>query len=466
MQKMHDRPKKERMLRAYLNSDLVPLGFKGNPLSHLKYREPFELTLHSLSNYTYAKFVLESVRHQFLNYNASFTANELSCYVKHKTNLYVYLAGLDEKVRWKVNTRNRKRLQKKLENIDKETLSLVNSYNNLVTRFYFTTRDFDIMLLFFTFHADTYIPYVREFGAHSLTLINTSKLAKDLLEKWNDKNMDDPHFAAMLITAFGQFCRSIPAGMINKEESKNGGNGLGRVLFNEMDQTAWELLRAITLEKVTLEDVCAAAEIAGRVLDPKRLDVQFKLHQLYGTSCDLNLDCGAFRMEASPFVEKPIGVPAGMCEIAVWPKDPKIVSALGSIKNPSFEHADGAIALAAVSFSKCHSHLLVEEIQSDVPQLIKSSGVNDARLGSVVRKWPEIAFSAVCEFARKNAFKEFYVATPYRVIDRYHGHMHPLKSKVYFETLEKLGGQLVYDDESELCGWMDRERQHYYRFAV
>jgi len=168
-----------------------------------------------------------------------------------------------------------------------------------------------------------------------------------------------------------------------------------------------------------------------------------------------------FYLEVSPFAEKPIGSPIGHFELVLYPKNPRIIAILEKIGDPTFEHADGAFAFAA--FCANQNHLLVEEIQTDVVNLLEWNGrkYSVKLLRDLIAQWPEILFESIRSYARHVGYGDFYASTPWRILRRYGGIFHPDKARTYFEGLEKLGGELVYDRDGEF-GWP----QYYYRFET
>lgn len=261
---------------------------------------------------------------------------------------------------------------------------------------------------------------------------------------------------------------------MDEDETDTAGQ-LGRAVFSEQDNQIWnyaherlfnpnqnilEVLRDIE-EEFDLE-LCRGI---------KRITL-VNLHNLHRAKWDFEYNGNYFLAEASPFAEKPLGRPISDFDIVVYPADQEIKDALLIIGDPKFEHADGALAFASIKLDRV---MLIEEMQTDAPDLlrrIRANGcvpealdaVNKAEemLRPLIEIWPEILLAAVKEFAHKMQHGILLGATPWRVVQRYEGGLHPDKvTRIYFDLMQKLGGQLVHAEKG-----LDDGPEYYWRFNV
>jgi len=241
---------------------------------------------------------------------------------------------------------------------------------------------------------------------------------------------------------------------------------LGRIRFSPGETNAWRYVRNNfgDLNEQIILKATRYAQYRKRYHtweDGDTIRECLELHCKYAMRQSFELNGFRLRLEASPFAEKPIGKPIGNFVIAVYPEDPQYIRPLKRISDPTFEHSDGAIAAARLTIR--NGKLILEEIQSDVEAMLKlQQDEYGERLKPLVVEWKNAAMEALRIFAMAHGFKEFYAATPYRVLSRYWGEMHPDKVRLYFDGWEKMGGKFVYDSKYEL----DKVPQYYYVFNV
>ena len=248
-----------------------------------------------------------------------------------------------------------------------------------------------------------------------------------------------------------------------RNNKKKGVTGeLNRIKFTDRQTNAWHYVRRDLMNGIDEAIIRKALEIQKNTTCPPRVVWNhLKLHETYKLAGSFEVEGVGVRFEASPFAEKPIAGRENRLAIVIYPKDVELIAAMEKIADPTFEHSDGALAVARVSFHD--NHVILEEIQSDAETLLRRSKKEQPKeLKEFIAKWPKIAMESTRIFCRTHGFREFYAATPYRVLLRYGGPMHPDKTKIYFDGLEKMGGKLVYDDQREL----DNMSQYYYVFEA
>ncbi len=151
----------------------------------------------------------------------------------------------------------------------------------------------------------------------------------------------------------------------------------------------------------------------------------------------------------------------GYVEFAVFPCEPSLISLLCSIHDPTFEHFDGALAIGRLRVTG-HG-LIIEETQSDIPDLLRRRGLH-ATIPSV----PAIALSAVGRLAESE--QGVFLATPYRIFHTWwKGSFRFRKAAIYCKAAKQAGGVLVHDEEGALTFPSGRlvtsDPQHYWYFS-
>ncbi|MBI5051295.1 hypothetical protein HZC08_00905 [Candidatus Micrarchaeota archaeon] len=196
------------------------------------------------------------------------------------------------------------------------------------------------------------------------------------------------------------------------------------------------------------------------------LDYLYLVHKTFGFRQGMEIEGAGFMVEGSPFCRKPVGEVRGNFDLAIYPTDEEVVGFLKLIKDPSFTHADGAIGLASlyVKSNVVDQYVRVMELQTDVISLIRRNKIRlPDRIESSVKRWMEITLAAVKEFAKRAGVKEVYAETPFSIFREYGLAIPPFKVKqIYFNFMERSGGELVFDDLGEL----DQVKQHYWRIPV
>lgn len=260
---------------------------------------------------------------------------------------------------------------------------------------------------------------------------------------------------------------AVLTGLLRCEQYRNAmekfqreaSNNLGRALFTPAENNAWNYLRKRLWKPNTRQHFFDALRFVKRQKQFERIEWLLDLHDDYAFRERIESPGKPYRIEASPFIEKPVGMPITNFCMAIYPEDREMKEAMKRINDPSFEHADGAAALVRLSI--LGDALILEEMQTDVPSLLRA-GSKEEVLDAMIKGWTDMCFEAAKIFAGKAGFAEFYASTPYRMLDRYGGSMHPNKLRVYFEVMEKQGGELVHDDMGEL----NEIPQYFYRFEV
>ena len=450
--------KGQRALRAYCNLEKPPAGFKGNPFVDGETRIERELTPFHLSRYLYARSLLEESLFGLVEFEKQdgndrnnrkargpkkiFTRGDIE---RHKKDLENGRADCNED-----GGESKKKEMDLLSSIDNETLKRMNRiYDRIIAEF---MGDMDGLSIDLSEpeNIDNIIRDVRSVG-NGLTSSYLLCAMRDFLTDGVDEKDRNAVAILMALIYF---------------EIKETSCARYRITFDKGETDNWRILRRKFL-MLSAEDVYTALRKAGATEpDPDKLTKDkiqrlIRLHGKYATLGRLDLDDHDFLYEASPFAEKPVGSPIGNFELAVYPTNGGLDRLMRLIADPTFEHADGAIALAA--FTILENRLILEEVQSDVPDLLRRSALDGevSELRKLTEDWQSIALAAARHFARKNGFSEFFASTPWRIFWKYMGSMHPDKARVYFERMEKLGGQLVYDEQGQLG-----LRQYYYRFEA
>jgi len=484
----HELSKPQRALRAYLNLSEPPQGFKGNPWK-LEDRKTIERDLDhkNLSYYWYVMTTLCSTAEEEFDMYYYDKPNEKHWYYEPRGPLLpgtIIAASKDEIISDAKNGKTtRSDLAAFADSINKMDDEVLKHVNEIYARAVQMLMPYIVGFALRSFlegpGKETWIlDFRREHGRNAIMFQVLAWLIRGEFEKQDATALSEKERAAYSI-ALGYFSVvALRCGLDTWKERNEGRIGkLGRPLFSNEDTQAWHFLRGHLFDgSLTKRILFDAVKVEDRheLPDQKYSDKLFKLlklHKKYGLKCDFSINlCNSqhkFFMEASSFIGKWFEKPVANFEIAVYPYSEYLRRWLSYIANPSFEHADGAIALPSLAIKK--GRLILEEIQSDVPDMIgMSNGFRiddfDAAYSAaepIAYRWQKIALAAVKEFARRHGFTEFYAATPWRVLLRYRGSMHPDKADNYFGVMEANGGQLVHDYAGELG-----KPQHYWRFDV
>jgi len=460
MKLVHDSlSKPQRALRAYMNSETSPPGFRGNPLVEEEgcSRREHDLTHYHLSRYMYARATLERA---FIDL---FEGQMEGRMLRSITLPRISGRGLRRRIE---NIERMKRngmgsplyLDRAIDALKEATPELVTSARRLeseVIGMYLHNLDLLVFDMIAPGEDQKFIERVRKYGGEVVTCLELLGLTDELVLK----GMTDAEQKVVLEVLRGLLFSELAAA---SPDEKEGDKNLGRIRFTRQHNQGWSFLRRHLFEGVSEQMILDALRLSGiREIYQPYVDRLFKLHNRYGLLATFTYRGAEFTLEGSPFAEKPLGAPIGNFELVVYPRDPALVAALTALRDPSFEHADGAIALAALRIGK--GGLLLEEIQSDVPTLLGKRGVQAADcLIGLLQEWQQISLLAARTFATRYGFDRFYASTPWRIFTRYHGVMHPDKVRLYFDGMERLGGKLVYDEEPRLC----IQPQYYYRFSA
>lgn len=153
-------------------------------------------------------------------------------------------------------------------------------------------------------------------------------------------------------------------------------------------------------------------------------------------------------------------------ELAIIPFNTCMIELMQSAHNPSFEHFDGAVAIAGISIR--NGNIVIEEWQTDTPYLFRRAGIT----GHV--QMPELVIAALRVWARELRKTKVHLVTPYWIFKRYE--RFPLeKARLYTEEPERVGGTLIFDDRAKLSVKAPQTdeplipydvRRHYYKFDL
>ncbi|MBI2079475.1 hypothetical protein HYT84_01820 [Candidatus Micrarchaeota archaeon] len=235
--------------------------------------------------------------------------------------------------------------------------------------------------------------------------------------------------------------------LINELKSSNETLILNRTrrrgaMFNNTEDEAWvEMKKHILTGRLSLEFVGKVLDRVGRSYNAEQL---LELHCRHGFVERINVDSGEFLVVSSPFAQKPLGIINKDTEIAVYPLDEEVKQKLVEIAGPSFEHANGSVALASITFR--NGSLFVDELQSDLPALFRIKGVNpEGKVAQIIADWTKIIIEAIKSLVRKIPAREFYVTGPSWIFKQYGLNVNARKvTEVYFDSMVRLNGELVY----------------------
>ena len=477
----HELSKPQRAWRAYLNPldvEKPVLGFKGNPLEFdkpkLRFEHPF--THFHLSRYLFIRSTMERAMFDlFGRKNVGERCYELDVKplvqseFEHGFKQMLEFLGDGHEFADFISMDDRSSLRGLLPPTPEKMEVLNRIYAMVVPNFFHS----QCPLLALEETHEVYNPDnrnitdIQDRGPKSCTYFALGTYTR-LLRRFRDQFNEQELLALSALELLFYFRSS------EQTDEYSG----GRMKFDRCVNQAWRFIRKHLFDNLTEQIIFDAMKMSGEArIDQPEIDRLFRLHKKHAFRREISANGWIFDVEGSPFTEKPIGNPVGNFELAVYPKDEPVRRFLAYIGDRSFEHADGALALAA--FSILPDRLILEEIQTDVLDLVKRS--NGHRLDdldaaystmppgfeAMLDGWRGILLAAVREFAKQNGFTEFYAATPWRVMFRYIGTMHPDKLRNYFEWMEKLGGQLVYDEKSECNSrYAIGHPQYYYRFEV
>ncbi len=446
MQIVQQLPKSQRALRAYLNTEEPFSGFKGNPKKLLEGAIERDLTPFHLSRYLCVRATAEIGLFDLVAWERKgrklsgkklknhITAEEL---VEARQYLQSEQASFGEQ---------RKRLvQKALEAMqEKPGLEVLNRlFETVVVD---VLLDFDRMILVWA-DAKHFESVFKEMANYGPAIGYTQLIG--FTEDQIEAGRHEPDELKTLHALWGFLVWKF-----NKEIQPQT-----RIIFGAEDNAGWRFIRSHLFNGMNEDIVFEALRISNRDdADNEHIQRLLELHRRYAFMQTFAHGDRRFRLEASPFSEKPVGGPEGNFEVVIYPVDEGLKDMMQAVADPTFEHADGAICMAAFTVGE---HLVLEEIQSDVPGLLKRKGIPE--LAQAIKDWPHAVIEAARIVARRNGFGQILGATPWRLFQRYSGGLHPDKARLYFDTMERLGGVLVYDDAGEIT---PGSRQHYYRFDV
>jgi hypothetical protein len=473
-------------LRAILNTDVIPEGFKGNPavvdpLNTGKTRTiAHELTTFNLSRYAYIRGFHERAWFTLFDYEKTGDREFTNFNLRNPLSLELIkrleelLADLERKEGVDPEKSNFFKEVNPLRSIVPQlTDEIMDRAQEIFMKLLENNiKNININVLFSLKHelSSAFIKSLRGFGIYYVAHMF---ILNDLDQTYPDpaKLTEKDRLAISAIRLYSQVARLAGIGNYANGE---GEDYLGRMTFSRQEQQAYELVHRhlfTDLDYYTLLDALRM-RTAG-IVDQPIMDKFWKIHRKYGRKFDFSFESHEYIAEASPFAEKPVCGPVSDLDLVLYPTEDSVQKMLAYISDKSFEHADGALAFAALSFKK--NAILLEEIQTDIPDLFRRlrlrkkderilTVVSDAEqmLAGLLEKWPEIILSAVKLFAKMHGQDKIYASSPWRIMQRYEGVMHPDKSTaVYFNLMQKLGGQLVHDDKEELG-----EPQYYWQFVV
>ncbi len=478
--------KPQRALRAFLNTEVIPEGFKGNPavvdpLNTGKTRTiAHELTTFNLSRYAYIRGFHERAWFTLFDYEK--TGDREFTHFSLKDPLSVELIKELDKLLTDLERKDgvdpaKSNFFKEVNPLRALIPQLTDEIMDRAQEMFYellenNIKNIKINVLFSLKHelSSAFIKCLRHFGtyyvAHEFILDDLNKTYPD-----SSKLTEKDRLAISAIRLYSQVARLAGIGSYANGE---GEDYLGRMLFRRQEQQAWEWVHKhlfTDLDYYTLLDALRM-RTAG-IVDQSKIDKFWKIHKKYGRKFDFSFDSQGYIAEASPFAEKPVCGPVSDLDLVLFPTKEFIRKVLAYVSDKSFEHADGALAFAALSFRK--NAMLLEEIQTDIPDLFRRlrlrktdekvlNLISDAEkmLTGLLETWPKIILEAAKAFAKMHGYDKLYASFPWRINDRYDGIIHPDKATaVYFNLMQKLGGQLVHDEKGDLG-----IPQYYWQFDV
>jgi hypothetical protein len=459
MQVMQGLTKGERRLHAYLNQDKPPLGFKGNPMGSNGQQIARNLTHFHLSRHLYIRRILErglfSLAEQLdVAPGKKIVLSEIRPGEKiskeeilENKDIYSLIASAKQHG-FRMTS---KEVTELIENASDEIWGRVNQFYELMLMIYSQELEIVPLKVELCGLQDDFIEKARKYGYLHMAYNELTYIAEETVGK---QDLTEADYKALRLLIAVLYSKRLLC--VNDEDK--GCNEFGRTIFTRRQNTTWQFLQNRMFDKFSARMLINAARNSGAT--DEKLESLFETHMQFAFREQLSIGGNSFLAIGSPFAQKPIGSPIGNFEIAVYPTDEKLRSAMHSIRDQKYEHADGAIALAACTILE--NEVLLEEIQSDVPELLRRAVVKPDALSGIELIWPQLSLEAVRILAKMKSFTEIYAATPWRIYTRYTEAVHPEKTRIYFDTMEKLGGQLAYDDTASL----DRWPQYYFRFEA
>lgn len=464
-------PKAERLLRAYLNTDKPPKGFKGNPLQH-KNGVVFEADVseHNLARYAFCESLFAAAENVFPFLLGKPPVPELfDAEMLEELRSFSHRLHSGGPVFFELDTAM---LSVSMQHADAETASLANGLMKNLLSWWVESHE-DMVFLLMRNDLDGYLLPVSRYLGSPVAIINV--MLENLMSEYTrDIGLPDSEHRALQRRALELLFVYILRELFNYgpgylRQNEGDCNSLGRLKFGCRELFALNYMRRIMFRKPYVGSELAMIlrqirghEAAEALLKDGVADL-LHLHARFSFRAPVEL-CGTrFTVEGSPFAEKPIDQPIGNFSIQIYPECPGIRKEMAAIGDPSFEHADGAVATARLDVSG--KELLVEEIQSDPDALlVRDKKSVSAGLFSMLASWEEIALGAVRLFAESAGFGRFFVSTPLRLFRRYAepASFHPVKARIYFHGMERLGGRLVHDD----LGDLSPEKEHWFEFSV
>ena len=479
MQLVHTQlTKTQRSLRAILNTTEVPAGFKGNPLISKLDRLPEERSLSpaNMSRYAYVRGLLECEILRLcwiVGNDREFNIRGVKAKISRRTLIESKRNFLEIK-KYRDMENEYVEMLKAYQQLDSKMVKRVNRMFKQVVLYLISNRSGIAAQNLSEGNDAIFIRDIREWGRDSITLKYLHSYAS--FYKEGAKTLTELDRVALDILTLHLISEAMMRGSRTSIEQENGTCGkLGRAKFSRGHEQAWRYVRKHLFDGLTEQMVFDAVHMNGWTrINQIYLSRLMDIHHAFAYSEELGIHGKRFRVEGSPFAEKRIGEPIGNFDIVVYPTTEQMKCALLTVTDPTFEHANGSLAFAAITIKD--KTLILEEIQTDVPDLFRRLRLTnlavrrreaidraEETLAPFMEKWPEIILESVRSFARRNSYLEFYAGTPWRVMRRYNGTMHPDKAtKVYLDLMQKLGGQLVYD-ETQL---LDRTPQYYWRFTT
>lgn len=233
-----------------------------------------------------------------------------------------------------------------------------------------------------------------------------------------------------------------------------------RVIFTTNMCNEWERLCAIPRDEINLNDLRRAGKfLATYVPVGSRLLHIIELLKSYSDDYVIDFEGLKLKVVAGPFAMKGFFHTNSVLQMALYPLDESISTIINYVNDPRFSHADGAIAIAGMSIKE--GTLILEEVQTDVPDLFRRAGYRvDDFLIRPLDRLVEMVLAAVREFCIRKSFRDIYASTPFRIFDRYKNEVDPSKvNDIYYRELGRISSGLVFDDLADI----DHSKQHYWK---
>ena len=463
MRLVHDSlTKSQRALRAYLNLEIPPEVFRNRHLTH-----------YHLSRYSYVKNLFNAFLNHMLTLplatghnGAKLITPELleihARFFTSENNSLIHFPNPSSSVavKGKEHLKNKKRINETLVMINQFHREAMNTLQNNAEKF--------INLWSMPGNTEQLRMNLR---ASQIPSILQNFLENTVLKKClpvDRPPTENEMFAFELLVAV--YCHEL------WEKYHNFFNAGNRMHFNSSENSAWQELRWYSLKNnynLTRKDL---SEIVRRNFGPVSTAFELTLNRKFEHhgSKAYNFDFCDYLVDFGPFALKPLSRIKPLFGFAIYPgtdigvdtcSEVNLNKMLSFISDPNFEHADGAIAIGGINI--INGHVILEELQTDLIELAKRNKyyfqLNLPALKamrSVLENWHTLGLTIARILGADFGVGEIYVATPFRIFQRYKATIHPEKAKYYFEKLEAAGGRLVYDDDS--C--IDSVNQYYYAF--